>query len=88
MFYVHVVGHGRLVLLLEHMCYRDGSVITDLSAGTHALIHHFLIQNGQTPLMLASCKGHVECILVLLEHGALVNQQDNVGSNCPVIYTI
>ena len=38
------------------------------------------VQDKETALMLASYHGEKECINVLLERGARVNQQNNVSS--------
>ena len=43
------------------------------------MICHFRLQLGKTSLILASERGHVECIKMLLESGAQANQQDNVS---------
>ena len=45
------------------------------------IIHVLLsLQDGWTPLMLASGNGHVECVLhLLLDRGANVNHQSNVS---------
>ena len=40
----------------------------------------YSLQYGNTPLMEASVKGHVECVKTLLDKGAEVNQQDKVGA--------
>ena len=40
----------------------------------------FSLQDGDTPLMVASAYGHVECVKALLDKGAKVNQQDKVGA--------
>ena len=39
------------------------------------------LQNGRTPLMVASGGGHVECVKLLLDKGAQVN-------HCTVVSTI
>ena len=41
---------------------------------------HLSLQDGLTALMVASYGGHVECVNLLLERGAQVNQQDNVSA--------
>ena len=38
----------------------------------------FSMQNGGTPLMVASLKGHVDVVCVLIEAHADVHSQDNV----------
>ena len=38
------------------------------------------VSSIQTPLMCASCKGHVECMKVLLDKGAQVNVQNLVST--------
>ena len=48
------------------------------------LICHSLQQLGQTALLLASMKGKVECVRILLERGAQVNTQNEVSSSRPV----
>ena len=37
------------------------------------------LQDGETALMKASWKGHMECVKVLLDNGAEVNKQDKVS---------
>ena len=37
------------------------------------------LQDGETALMKASWKGHMECVKVLLDKGAEVNKQDKVS---------
>ena len=39
-----------------------------------------LLQDGRTPLMEASLKGHLECVKALLELSAIVNHKANVSS--------
>ena len=39
-------------------------------------------QNGVSSLMLASQNGHVEVVDKLLQHGATVDQKENVKSQC------
>ena len=41
-------------------------------------IHHFLIQMGNTPILLASRKGNEEILKVLIKKGADINAQDKV----------
>ena len=36
------------------------------------------LQKGQTPLMMASARGHVGCVQLLLDRGAQANHQDTV----------
>ena len=43
------------------------------------------LQDGVTPLMVASAIGNVECVKTLLEKGAQVNIQDKV-CQCLYIY--
>ena len=40
----------------------------------------FSLQDGNTPLMVASLCGHVECVKLLLAGGAQANHQDEVGT--------
>ena len=40
----------------------------------------FALQDGVTPLHYASVYGHLECMKVLLDHGALPNNQDEVSA--------
>ena len=37
------------------------------------------LQYGETALMMASEKGHMECVKILLDGGADVNMQDEVS---------
>ena len=41
-------------------------------------MHIVVIQDGDTALMLASCKGHTAVVELLLQHGADVNAKDDV----------
>ena len=43
---------------------------------------HLSLQGGQTALIKASCKGHVECAQLLLDRGAQLNHQDMVSTVC------
>ena len=40
---------------------------------------HLSLQEGHTPLMWASVRGHVECVQLLLDRGAQANLQDVVS---------
>ena len=40
----------------------------------------FSLQGGMTPLIWAALSGHVECIKVLLDWGALTDHQDKVST--------
>ena len=42
---------------------------------------HLPFQNEWTAPMMASGKGHIECVKVLLDRGAEVNMQDKVSAN-------
>ena len=45
----------------------------------------FAMQDGRTPLYIASQEGHVECVDMLLKNGANhVNQPDKVCSLCGI----
>ena len=50
-----------------------------MRANNACIISHFTIQNGVTSLMLASQNGHVEVVEKLLQHGARVDLQNEVG---------
>ena len=41
---------------------------------------HLSLQNGCTPLMVASGGGHVECVKLLLDRGAQANHQIKVSA--------
>ena len=52
-------------------------------------ILYVLTQDGQTALMLASQKGHLEVVTLLLEKGADIHAKDNVSLSifvCIVFY--
>lgn len=38
----------------------------------------FIVQNGSSPLHLASYEGHIDIVKILLEHGAKVNATEEV----------
>ena len=40
----------------------------------------FALQDGKTPLLYVSACGHLECMKVLLDHGAFPNHQDKVSA--------
>ena len=40
----------------------------------------FVLQNGWSPLNVASWKGHLDVVNTLLEAGAYINQANNVGT--------
>ena len=39
-----------------------------------------VVERAKTPLMWASCNGHMECVKILLDRGAQVNMQDEVSA--------
>ena len=41
---------------------------------------HFSLQNGDTPLMVASREGHTGCVQLLLDKGAQVDYQNEVSA--------
>ena len=41
---------------------------------------HLSFQDGTTVLMMASWKGHMDCVKVLLDRGAEVNMQNKVSA--------
>ena len=41
---------------------------------------HLSLQNGDTPLMVASCWGHDVCVQLLLNRGAQVDHQNKVSA--------
>ena len=41
---------------------------------------HLSLQDGRTALMIASERGHMECVKMLLERGAKVNMEDKVST--------
>ena len=41
---------------------------------------YFSLQSGQTALIKASSKGHVDCVKLLLEKGAEVDHEDKVSA--------
>ena len=41
---------------------------------------HLSLQDGYTPLMAASCGGHVECMNLLLDNGAHANHKSKVSA--------
>ena len=45
---------------------------------TQVLAYVLPLQDGGTPLMAALLGGHIECVKLLLDRGARVNQQDKV----------
>jgi ankyrin repeat protein len=40
--------------------------------------------NGQSPLHRAAEEGHLDCVIVLLEHGANRHARDKARANCAV----
>ena len=67
----------------NHRCMRMCILHTALL--THAIMQYIQLlyviscQNGVTSLMFASLNGHVEVVDKLLQHGARVDLQDEVG---------
>ncbi len=47
---------------------------------------HQILQYGQSPLWLASFNGHMKCVELLLEAGALVDVQKEVSVGISVPY--
>ena len=41
---------------------------------------HLSLQDGDTPLMAASRRGHVRCVQLLLDRGAQVDHQNKVSA--------
>ena len=41
---------------------------------------HLSLQNGCTPLMMASLEGHVGCVQLLLDRGAQIDHQNKVSA--------
>ena len=40
----------------------------------------FTLQDGASPVSVASQEGHKEVVQMLIEHGAHINSQDKVGT--------
>ena len=43
---------------------------------------HLSLQNGDTPLMVATREGHYRCVQLLLDRGGQVNHQNKVSAFC------
>ena len=54
---------------------RDGVVIGGTSCDVY-----LSLQDGQSPLMVATSRGNVQCLQLLLDKGADVSQQNKVSS--------
>ena len=54
-------------------------VVCDIGTGSHYDMH-LSYQYGDTALMRASEREHMECVRVLLDRGAEVNMQDKVSA--------
>ena len=46
---------------------------------------YLYLQNGESPLILASSEGHFEIVKLLLDKGAEVNHQDKVSYSSIVV---
>ena len=57
-------------VLFVHVCDIEGSNYNV----------YYSLQDGQTALMWASSKGHLECVKDLLDKGAKVNMQNKVSA--------
>ena len=62
-----VVNPCTFGYIVPHTCVRDIPA---------AVCTTFSLQEGYTPLIVASRHGHVECVKVLLDRGAQTNLQD------------
>ena len=49
---------------------------------------HLSLQWGQTALMMAYDRGHIECVKMLVDKGAQVNIQDTVSLSGVIIHCV
>ncbi len=54
----------------------------------HCFCLHDILQTGGSPLYLASLDGHLKCVELLLEAGAIVNVQKDVSVRVSVVVFI
>lgn len=83
---VHMQSSER-VECHRHYCSRRFSMSLNIWAEgcVYTSMHHYLLvlllQDGRTPLYAASTKGHIHVAELLLNNGANVNLQAEVGSS-------
>ena len=61
-------------------CGKIGLCVHVCDIGSNCYDVCYFLQNGSTALILASMKGHLECVRGLLGKGAKVNMQSEVGA--------
>lgn len=65
--------------VLHFVCYTgDSKLLSELLQNTKLKINALTL-DGSTPLIIASSRGHEDCVAVLLEKKASVNHQDSLG---------
>lgn len=74
---------GKCLALITYLylILRCSSVSSILAAGRHLRINICRnLQDGTTPLILASAAGHLQCVVELLEQGADPNVRRSTGT--------
>ena len=74
------VRHAHVSHFTIPKCYHFHILLVYISNCVYnVLCLELLMQDGWTPLMMASHWGNVECVKVLLDRGAHANLQNNVS---------
>ena len=62
-----------MIIIILLCCYNTCNNIIVMVTGTRIYMHFPLTQTGATPLFIASQKGHIEVVNILIRNGANIN---------------